>query len=200
MKPIGIQLKAILAATADGVIGDQVGLPWRCAPDLAFFKSMTQDSVLIMGYTTFKLMAAGWPQSRDFLPTRTVVVVTSKPESEILGMVHTMTDKSKRLMAVDFELAHKLIANGNHTLWAADDDAKVFVVGGSQLFEALIDYCDTIYLTTITLPLPLTLTMDHVTVGPKLEGRLKTDVREEVAQFVDEVSQVSAHIELLKPS
>lgn len=187
--------KAILAATADGIIGDQNGLPWRCAPDLAFFKSMTQDSILLMGFTTFKLMTEQWPKGKNFLPGRRVFVVTSKKEAEILAMVETMDDKFERLIAISYEFAKESAAN---TWWA--NGTKVFVVGGAQLFEALIDYCDTIYLTTITLPLPLTLTVDHVTVGPKLEGRLKTDVREEVAQYIDEVTQVSAHIELLKPS
>lgn len=61
----------ILATTKDRGIGLKGGLPWHCSEELKLFKSLTLDSVLIVGKKT--------AMSIPFLPRRTVLVLSHHP-------------------------------------------------------------------------------------------------------------------------
>jgi len=45
---------AIVAKSANGVIGLDGGLPWRCKGDLQFFKRTTMGRKIVVGRTTFE--------------------------------------------------------------------------------------------------------------------------------------------------
>jgi dihydrofolate reductase len=62
----------VAAVAANGVIGDDGGIPWRIPEDLRHFKDTTHGHTLLMGRRTFE--SIGRP-----LPGRTTVVVTSDP-------------------------------------------------------------------------------------------------------------------------
>lgn len=180
-------LTAILAATSNYIIGDQRGLPWRCAPDLAFFKAQTQNATLLLGSTTYRLMAEGWPPGRKFLPGRQVIVVSTKPADLIASYIAI---EPERLSVMTIEQARELNS--------APFD--VYVGGGAAIFEELIGICGTMYLTTIIPPNSLEPTSQHVILGPKAQAWIRQASRSVIKQDIDPITQVRATIERLIPN
>ncbi|NNJ70186.1 MAG: dihydrofolate reductase [Kiritimatiellales bacterium] len=70
---------AIVARSANGVIGKDGGLPWRCKGDLQFFKRTTMDRKIVVGRTTFE----GLPP----LKGREIFVLTRNPAACFEGAV-----------------------------------------------------------------------------------------------------------------
>ena len=68
---------AIVARSANGVIGKDGGLPWRCKGDLQFFKRTTMDRKIVVGRTTFE----GLPP----LKGREIFVLTRNPDAHFEG-------------------------------------------------------------------------------------------------------------------
>lgn len=68
---------AIVARSANGVIGKDCGLPWRCKGDLQFFKRTTMDRKIVVGRTTFE----GLPP----LKGRDIFVLTRNPDIRFDG-------------------------------------------------------------------------------------------------------------------
>lgn len=68
---------AIVARSANGVIGKDGGLPWRCKGDLQFFKRTTMDRKIVVGRTTFE----GLPP----LKGREIFVLTCNPAARFEG-------------------------------------------------------------------------------------------------------------------
>jgi dihydrofolate reductase len=117
-----VRVSLIVAVAANGVIGRAGGLPWRLSADLRRFKALTMGHHLVMGRRTWE--SIGRP-----LPGRTTIVVTRREDLPVEGaLVARSPDDALRL--------------------AAGDD-EVFVVGGAELYRALLDRADRIYLTRV---------------------------------------------------
>ncbi|MGD9962128.1 dihydrofolate reductase [Nocardioides sp.] len=114
MSPGGPQRRIVLvAAVADnGVIGRDGGLPWHLSEDLQHFRRITTGNTVVMGRTTFD--SIGRP-----LPHRTNIVVTRNPEWTHEGV----------LVAGSVEEALTL---------AQGYDADVMVMGGAQIYDAMM--------------------------------------------------------------
>jgi dihydrofolate reductase len=121
---------AILAMTEYGGIGMKNTLPWgRIKGDLARFKAFTLGNVVIQGYNTY--MSIGKP-----LPGRTNIVITSRdkptPDTEWPEEVHV----------VDSVQAALALARSFETEW-------IYVIGGAQIYEAMLPYCSKVELTVV---------------------------------------------------
>ena len=68
---------AIVARSANGVIGKDGGLPWRCKGDLQFFKRTTMGRKVVVGRATFE----GLPP----LKGRELFVLTRNPDAAFEG-------------------------------------------------------------------------------------------------------------------
>ncbi|MFT4109771.1 dihydrofolate reductase [Propionicimonas sp.] len=110
-----MQLIAIAIVDAHGVIGDGERQPFEIAEDWARFKRVTSGHVMIMGRRTQDAIGR-------WLPGRTTIVVTSRPESVALP-----TDGRARGYAVS-SLEDALALAG--TL-----DEVVFVAGGGSIYR-----------------------------------------------------------------
>lgn len=123
-------LIALIAAVAEnGAIGVDNKLPWYLPEDLKFFKRVTSGKPVIMGRQTFDSL--GKP-----LPNRTNIVITRNPAfraPEGVRVVHSLDEALKVAEAV----AH--IA-GNE---------EIMVIGGEQIFAAVLDRADRLYLTEV---------------------------------------------------
>lgn len=120
-------ISLILAASENGVIGRDGGLPWRLRDDLAHFMRTTKGHPVIMGRKTFESAEMG---SRP-LPHRPNIVVTSRP---------------------DFDAPDVLVAHGlDEALALAGDrdDDEVFVIGGASLYAAAFERAGRLYLTRV---------------------------------------------------
>jgi len=66
----------IVAATHDGIIGVDGGIPWHYAGDMRRFAWITTGSTVIMGRLTWESL----PKRTDPLPGRRIIVVTSSSD------------------------------------------------------------------------------------------------------------------------
>jgi len=103
------QLTAIVAMTADRVIGRAGGLPWHLPGDLQFFKRTTLGHPVVMGRRTHESIGRPLPQRRNIVLTRDAAWSAAGVES-----IHS---------------PQGLDALG-------DLGGRVFVIGGAQVYEA----------------------------------------------------------------
>lgn len=121
-------VSAIVAISANGVIGRENGIPWYLPDDLKWFKKNTLGHHVIMGRKTYETL--GRP-----LPNRTNVVVTRDLFFVASGcvVVHSV-DEALRL-ALD---------NG---------EQEAVIIGGGQIYRQTEHYWDKLYLTEVDVEL-----------------------------------------------
>ncbi len=113
----------IIAAIGENrELGKNNSLIWYLPEDLKFFKSVTMNHPVIMGYNTLLSL----PKT---LPGRPYIVLTSKD----------LTDVDKKIVHSIDELLKYV-----NTL-----DTEVMVIGGASIYKSLTDYANTMYLTEI---------------------------------------------------
>ena len=113
---------AVAAMSCNGVIGNNGQLPWHLSEDLKFFKKLTYGSPVIMGRKTYE--SIGRP-----LPGRKNIVISSNPNVE--GNIETHQSIE------DLIKAYK------------DSTESLFIIGGAQIYSALLNWTKEIYLTYI---------------------------------------------------
>lgn len=114
-----MKLALIAAIARNRGIGRQGGLPWHISEDLKRFKRLTTGHTVLMGRRTYDSL--GRP-----LPNRRNIVLTSRP----IPGVETHATLEAMLAAVK-------------------DEQLVFVIGGGQLYSALLERADELYLTLV---------------------------------------------------
>ena len=119
-------MKAILSADRNWGIGYQNKLLVSIPSDMRFFREMTEGKVIVMGRKTLESFPNGLP-----LKKRINIVLTHDRSYQVKDAV-IVHDKE--------ELLEEL------KKYREDD---VFVVGGGSVYELLLPYCDTAYVTRI---------------------------------------------------
>lgn len=122
-------LSAIAAMAANRVIGKNGDLPWKIPEDFKFFKDKTTGHIMIMGRKTFDSL--GGP-----LPNRLHVVITRQKDYEPEG-AHVFNSVAD---AMDF--CQDQTDSG---AWPEE----VFVIGGGEIYQQMLEQTDRIYLTEI---------------------------------------------------
>lgn len=112
----------VVAATDDGVIGKDGGMPWHLPADLAHFKRVTMGHPIVMGRRTFASIGRA-------LPGRLNVVVT----------------RDRAFTADGVAVAHSLDA----ALAACGDAAEAMVIGGGELYREALPRATRVHLTRI---------------------------------------------------
>jgi dihydrofolate reductase len=112
-------LKAIAAMTPDRVIGAGGKIPWHAPEDLKFFKRMTLGHIIVMGRRTFESL--GRP-----LPGRENVVISRSGTWDGVTVVRDVAD---------------LVEPG--------DGREMWVIGGAEIYRALLPRCDELWLTLV---------------------------------------------------
>ncbi len=123
----------IVAVARNGVIGSAGELPWRLPSDLRRFREATWGRPMIMGRRTFE--SIGKP-----LPGRETIVVTRDPAFDVAGVLIARSPHA----ALD-------LAQARAKAMGVDD---VMVVGGSEIYAALLPRADRIVLTQVDLTPP----------------------------------------------
>jgi dihydrofolate reductase len=124
-----IPLVYVVAVAKGGVIGAQNTLPWRLKSDLAFFKRVTTGKPLLMGRKTWESLP------RRPLPGRENIVITRQADYAAPG-AH---------LVADVEAGVKLA----RAFAARDGASEVAVIGGGEIFTALLGQTARIYLTEV---------------------------------------------------
>lgn len=117
-------VRMIAAASLNGVIGQNNGLPWDndYPEDLAFFKKMTTNSTIIMGRKTFDSIGRVLPKRRNIVLSRRVV-----PKFDIPG-------------AETFLSIESAIETCSGDVW---------IIGGSSIYQDGLSISKEILITTI---------------------------------------------------
>lgn len=115
------EIIAIAAVSKNYVIGQNNKMPWHLPADLKFFKNQTKSHCVIMGSNTYKSLGKA-------LPNRDNAVISRK--NLIINDAKVFSDIKQ---AIEYYSYHQ----------------KIFIIGGGQIFNNVIDMCDTLLITWI---------------------------------------------------
>lgn len=120
-KPV---LSAIAAMAENRVIGLDNRMPWHMPADLKHFKTVTSGHPVLMGRKTFE--SIGKP-----LPNRANIILTRDKQFSAQDCIVVSHPDAALSMAQEL------------------DQEEVFVIGGAEIYRALLPRVDRIYLTII---------------------------------------------------
>jgi dihydrofolate reductase len=119
-------IRAILAHDEKWGIGKNGDLPWPKKPgDLQWFKEATSGGVVVMGRKTWESLP------KKPLPGRANAIVTTAPIENALGSI-----------VVEIDTLLKILPQMNYT-------QNVWVIGGAQLLDRLVPYCDELWFNNV---------------------------------------------------
>lgn len=131
------EIKAIFAASTNGVIGSSGKLPWRVPEDLRYFKEVTAGSTVLMGMKTWDSL----PEAVKPLEGRVNVVLTRCPE------------KAAQLMRAheDVVVIHDLKAYLRACLKTryCGGPKVIWVMGGREIYDLTMPYVTEIRVTNV---------------------------------------------------
>jgi len=113
--------------TRERVIGDGNRIPWRLHGEQRWFREVTMGHPILMGRKTFESIGKPLPGRRNLVVTRT---------GNFAGV-----DLIRNLEAFDpapYESGGK----------------EIFVIGGAEIYSALLGRCDAIYVTVVKTEYP----------------------------------------------
>ena len=126
-----LPIVAVIAVGRNGAIGRDTALPWTMPSDLARFRALTMCKPMVMGRRTFESIGKA-------LPGRESIVVSRRPQAGLPAGVHA---------AIDPEQALGLARERATALGASE----IAVIGGAELFAAIMPRLDRVYLTIVDL-------------------------------------------------
>jgi dihydrofolate reductase len=125
-------MELIVASNEHGIIGDGNTMLWYVPEDLRHFRDLTTNHIIVMGRKTY-----------DSIPLAPLInrinVVISRVDKPIIN-------EEKTLYITNYNNTLQIL----HDLQIAYPMKKVFIIGGSQIYDLFFDYCDTIHLTIIS--------------------------------------------------
>lgn len=126
MRRVNRQMNVIAAADANWAIGYKNELLVKIPNDQKWFQKITTGKVVVMGRKTMETFPNGMP-----LKNRTNIVLTGDralrvKDAELVYGIEELLEKLKQYNTED-----------------------VYVIGGESVYEELLPYCDTAYITKI---------------------------------------------------
>ena len=117
-------MKLVVAVDKNWGIGNKGGLLAHVRADLRYFQSLTKGNVVVLGSKTLATFPNGMP-----LKNRENIILSRKSDFSPEGatVVHSLDELLECVKNYDTE--------------------NVFVIGGSTVYDLLLDYCDTAYVT-----------------------------------------------------
>lgn len=112
---MSMHLTAVVAMTADRVIGRGGALPWHLPDDLKFFKRTTSGHPIVMGRKTFESIGKPLPKRRNIVLTRD----------------RNWAEEGVEIIHAPEELAA-----------LPGLDGQVFIIGGAEIYQAFSSITD----------------------------------------------------------
>jgi dihydrofolate reductase len=118
-------IHAIVAMTADRVIGKRNALPWKLKGDLPRFKKLTQGHTVIMGRNTYDSIGRPLPERHNIIldwekrPVEGAEVCDSIEEALRLARAH---------------------------------NTEIFVIGGASVYEQMLPYVEVLHISHVKHP------------------------------------------------
>lgn len=122
-----MEIAMIAAVAENGVIGKDNDLAWSLPDDMKYFMNTTKGHYIVLGRKNYDSLP---PKFRP-LPNRTNVVITRQSDLQLEGahIVNTLEEA--------FEFCKK------------NNQEKIFVIGGGQIYKLALPYADTLYITEV---------------------------------------------------
>lgn len=117
----------IVAVDSNGVIGIKNDLPFYVPEDLRNFKSLTEDSLVIIGFNTFKSIADKLAKDAPFLEGRKVTVEVRKDSIQQLHKDYSPLYPNVTFL--DKETVYQLIRENRE---------PVIIAGGNSLYTRYV--------------------------------------------------------------
>jgi dihydrofolate reductase len=157
-----MELELIVAFSKNFVIGNENKLPWRIPEDLKRFKELTTNNIVVMGRKTFESLPSG-P-----LKNRINIVLTKQNISDANVTDANVIDAN--VIYTNFEKFPSIIQNFN--------DKKIFIIGGSEIYNLFLPYCKIIHITYIHedykgdsyFPYKINYFIDNYNLSSKIEN------------------------------
>ena len=127
-----MKIDLIVARSLNNVIGNDNKIPWSCKGDMAHFKQMTQDNVIIMGNNTYKSIGKALPNRHNFVISKDFARYRQeKYEGNHLNI--------------------NFMPNLEEAIHLGNLMGKSYIIGGSSVYKYALenDLVDSIILTTI---------------------------------------------------
>jgi len=135
-------VEAILAVDSNYGLAKNGIIPWKSKTDMMFFKNKTINHFIIMGSKTLLSLPKAQP-----LKDRTNIVITNQKEK------YSKLYNNGNLVFLDLEETLRLINS--------DKNSKFYVIGGNQIYNLLLPYCSTIWITKIKTNYDCDLIFNH---------------------------------------
>lgn len=130
-------ISAIVAVDKDWGIGYQGQLLEHIPEDLKHFKELTKYNVVVMGRNTWESLP-----KRDSLPRLpdriNIIVSNSMVSNGVISILGDLTVAMPLEETLDYICGSDLVC-----------DTDIFVIGGGQIYNALLPYCNRVYVTKI---------------------------------------------------
>ena len=126
-------IAAIVAIDNNWGIGYDGELLERIPEDMKYFRELTENNIVIMGRKTWDSLPT------QPLPNRTNVVISSKYYN-----FEAFSGKGKPPLVCSNMEHIKEYLGPNYVY-----DKDIFIIGGGSIYEQLLPYCDTVFLTHI---------------------------------------------------
>ncbi|MFJ7745883.1 dihydrofolate reductase [Peribacillus sp. NPDC097295] len=116
-------ISLMVAMDENRLIGKNNALPWYLPADLQYFKRVTMGHPIVMGRKTFESIGR-------ILPGRENVIVTRNHDFQVEGctILHDVSEIKT---------------------FADNSEQEVFVIGGAEIFQAILPVTDRLYITQI---------------------------------------------------
>ena len=126
-------VEAILAIDSNNGLAKNGLIPWKSKTDMTFFKNKTYENIVIMGSKTLFSLPMAQP-----LKNRTNIVITN--EKEKYSNLYKEYNQNKKDL---------IFLNLSETLefMKINTDKKIFIIGGNQIYNLLMPYCSSIWIT-----------------------------------------------------
>ena len=125
-------VEAILAVDSVKGLAKNGQIPWKSKADMMFFKNKTINHIVVMGSKTLMSLPRSLP-----LKNRTNIVITNEKEK----YSNLYKDYNNYLHFLSLEETLYYIQSNKTN--------KFFIIGGNQIYNLLLPYCSTIWLTKI---------------------------------------------------
>ncbi len=171
-----MEIALIMAVDEAGGIGYKGSLPkWNMKDDLDFFKRVTMNNTVIMGSTTYTSL----PKSRRPLEGRFNIVLSRNPRDFLLRSTNestTLEEIANKNLRITSETNLKKLCSMIPDCFMMPENNKIFVIGGSQIFDLFSDDCNAMYVSYI-------------------KGTYESDIRLDVNRYVSRFTHSSVLVE-----
>ncbi len=141
-------ITAIVAVDSKNGIAKDGKIPWKSKTDMKFFKQQTTENIIIMGSTTLLSLPNAMP-----LPNRINIVLTRTPEkytcypkySQLDNIFFWEEETVLEFLAIK-KMENKFLIKSEH---GQTKNKKIFVIGGKQIYNLLLRFCDSVLVTRI---------------------------------------------------